>query len=169
MNPFVILKRNKIRLCIYMLLFISNASCGQNRISISDKDKECIVLYDVQGLKYKQLWRFNNKVVRYCYFSRKGEIIDNTTWNAEIQTTLKLKDKILSKFHVDDETFTPGTAIVLLLAMPKCNIVELRLIHGLTHSFNKEMLRVLREVEQDILVFSANPIAVVVPIKITID
>ena len=90
MNPFVILKRNKIRLCIYMLLFISNASCGQNRISISDKDKESIVLYDVQGLKYKQIWRFNNKVVRDCYFSRKGEIIDSTTWNVEIQTTLKL-------------------------------------------------------------------------------
>ena len=169
MNPFVILKRNKIRLCIYMLLFISNASCGQNRISISDKDKESIVLYDVQGLKYKQIWRFNNKVVRYCYFSRKGEIIDSTTWNVEIQTTLKLKDKILSKFRVDDETFTPGTAGVLLLAMPKCNIVELRLIRGLTDSFNKEMLRVLREVEQDILVFSANPIAVIVPIRITID
>ena len=45
----------------------------------------------------------------------------------------------------------------------------LRLIRGLTDSFNKEMLRVLREVEQDILVFSANPIAVIVPIRITID
>ena len=169
MYPFVILKRNKIRLCIYLLLFISNASCGQNRISISDKDKESIVLYDVQGLKYEQLWRFNNTIVRDCYFTRKGEFIDNATWNVEIQTLLKLKDKILCKFRVDDETFTPGTAGVLLLAMPKCNIVELRLIRGLTDSFNKEMLRVLREVEQDILVFSANPIAVIVPIRITID
>ena len=64
MNPFVILKRNKIRLCIYMLLFFSNASCGQNRIVISDKEQDSVVLYDVQGLKYKQIWRFNNKVVR---------------------------------------------------------------------------------------------------------
>lgn len=169
MNPFVILKRNKIRLCMSMLLFFSNVSCGQNRISISDKEQESVVLYDVQGLKYEQLWRFNNTIVRDCYFTRKGEFIDNATWNVEIQTLLKLKDKILSKFRVDDETFTPGTAIVLLLTMPKCNIVELRLIHGLTHSFNKEMLRVLREVEQDILVFSDNPIAVFVPIRITID
>ena len=51
MNPFVILKRNKIRLCIYMLLFFSNASCGQNRIVISDKEQDSVVLYDVQGLK----------------------------------------------------------------------------------------------------------------------
>ena len=167
MNPFVILKRNKIRLCIYMLLFISNASCGQNRISISDKDKESIVLYDVQGLKYKQIWRFNNKVVRYCYFSRKGEIIDNTTWNVEIQTLLKLKDKILRKFRVDDETFTSGTAIVLLLAVT--NILELRLARGLTSSFDKEMLRALKNVEQEVLVFSDNPIAVFIPIRITID
>ena len=169
MNPFVILKRNKIRLCIYMLLFISNASCGQNRISISDKDKESIVLYDVQGLKYEQLWRFNNTIVRDCYFSRKGEIIDNATWNVEIQTLLKLKDKILCKFRVDDETFTPGTAGVLLLAMPKCNIVELRLARGLTSSFDKELLRVLKDVEQEVLVFSDKPIAVFIPIRITID
>ena len=169
MNPFVILKRNKIRLCIYMLLFISNASCGQNRIVISDKEQESSVLYDVQGLKYEQLWRFNNTIVRDCYFSRKGEIIDNATWNVEIQTLLKLKDKILSKFRVDDETFTPGTAGVLLLAMPKCNIVELRLAHGLTSSFDKEMLRVLKDVEQEVLVFSDKPIAVFIPIRITID
>ena len=45
MNPFVILKRNKIRLCIYMLLFFSNASCGQNRIVISDKEQDSVVLY----------------------------------------------------------------------------------------------------------------------------
>ena len=169
MNPFVILKRNKIRLCIYMLLFISNASCGQNRIVISDKDKESIVLYDVQGLKYKQIWRFNNKVVRDCYFTRKGEIIDNATWNVEIQTLLKLKDKILRKFRVDDETFTSGTAIVLLLAVPKSNILELRLARGLTSSFDKELLRVLKDVEQEVLVFSDKPIAVFIPIRITID
>ena len=169
MNPFVILKRNKIRLCIYMLLFISNASCGQNRIVISDKEQESSVLYDVQGLKYEQLWRFNNKVVRYCYFSRKGEIIDNTTWNVEIQTLLKLKDKILRKFRVDDETFTSGTAIVLLLAVPKSNILELRLARGLTSSFDKELLRVLKDVEQEVLVFSDKPIAVFIPIRITID
>ena len=64
MNPFVILKRNKIRLCMSMLLFFSNVSCGQNRISISDKEQESVVLYDVQGLKYEQLWRFNNTIVR---------------------------------------------------------------------------------------------------------
>ena len=169
MNPFVILKRNKIRLCIYMLLFFSNASCGQNRIVISDKEQDSVVLYDVQGLKYKQIWRFNNKVVRDCYFSRKGEIIDNATWNVEIQTLLKLKDKILRKFRVDDETFTSGTAIVLLLAVPKSNILELRLARGLTSSFDKELLRVLKDVEQEVLVFSDKPIAVFIPIRITID
>ena len=169
MNPFVILKRNKIRLCIYMLLFISNASCGQNRIVISDKEQESSVLYDVQGLKYEQLWRFNNTIVRDCYFSRTGEIIDNATWNVEIQTLLKLKDKILRKFRVDDETFTSGTAIVLLLAVPKSNILELRLARGLTSSFDKELLRVLKDVEQEVLVFSDKPIAVFIPIRITID
>ena len=160
MNPFVILKRNKIRLCMYMLLFFSNVSCGQNRTVISDKEQESIVLYDVQGLKYEQLWRFNNTIVRDCYFTRKGEFIDNATWNVEIQTLLKLKDKILRKFRVDDETFTSGTAIVLL---------ELRLARGLTSSFDKEMLRVLKNVEQEVLVFSDNPIAVFIPIRITID
>ena len=169
MNPFVILKRNKIRLCMSMLLFFSNVSCGQNRISISDKEQESVVLYDVQGLKYEQLWRFNNIIVRDCYFTRKGELIDNATWNVEIQTLLKLKDKILRKFRVDDETFTSGTAIVLLLAVPKSNILELRLARGLTSSFDKEMLRVLKDVEQEVLVFSDNPIAVFIPIRITID
>ena len=86
MNPFVILKRNKIRLCMYMLLFFSNVSCGQNRTVVSDKEQESSVLYDVQGLKYEQLWRFNNTIVRDCYFTRKGEFIDNATWNVEIQT-----------------------------------------------------------------------------------
>lgn len=169
MNPFVILERNKIRLCMYMLLFFSNVSCGQNRSVISDKEQESIVLYDVQGLKYEQLWRFNNTIVRDCYFTRKGEFIDNATWNVEIQTLLKLKDKILRKFRVDDETFTSGTAIVLLLAVPKSNILELRLARGLTSSFDKEMLRVLKDVEQEVLVFSDNPIAVFIPIRITID
>ena len=76
---------------------------------------------------------------------------------------------ILRKFRVDDETFTSGTAIVLLLAVPKSNILELRLARGLTSSFDKEMLRVLKDVEQEVLVFSDNPIAVFIPIRITID
>ena len=45
---------------MYMLLFFSNVSCGQNRTVISDKEQENVVLYDVQGLKYEQLWRLNN-------------------------------------------------------------------------------------------------------------
>ena len=36
-------------------------------------------------------------------------------------------------------------------------------------SFDKEMLRVLKDVEQEVLVFSDNPIAVFIPIRITID
>ena len=58
---------------------------------------------------------------------------------------------------------------MLLLAVPKSNILELRLARGLTSSFDKEMLRVLKDVEQEVLVFSDKPIAVFIPIRITID
>ena len=88
---------------------------------------ETEVLYDIEGIAYKQVWRKDGKVVRSCYLTRSGQKVENATWCVDTQWVSTLADKVLDKIRFDYANCTNVRGIVLLLAVPELNIAELRL------------------------------------------
>lgn len=143
------MKRLFLCICIY-LSFVPLVLWGQSRAGLQPSKLETEVLYDIEGIAYKQVWRKDGKVVRSCYLTRSGQEIENATWRVDMQLLSTLADKVLDKIRFDDVNCTNGWGIVLLLAVPELNIAELRLTDVLPLGYKTMLLKAVREAESDI-------------------
>ena len=143
------MKRLFLCICIFLSL-VPVDLWGQNKTGLQSSKLETEVLYDVEGIAYKQVWRKDGEVVRCCYLTRSGQKVENATWCVDTQWVSTLADKVLDKIRFDDANCTNVRGIVLLLAVPKLNIAELRLTDVLPKEYKEMLLRAVRDAESDI-------------------
>ena len=141
---------------------------GQNRAGLQPSKLETEVLYDIEGIAYKQVWRKDGEVVRCCYLTRSGQKVENATWCLDTQWVSTLADKVLDKIRFDYANCTNVRGIVLLLAVPELNIAELRLTDVLPVKYKTMLLKAVREVESDITGLEGDaPILAHFPVRFT--
>ena len=161
------MKRLILCICIFLSL-IPIALWGQSKMGLQVSKLETEVLYDIEGIAYKQVWRKDGKVVRSCYLTRSGQKVENATWCVDTQWVSTLADKVLDKIRFDYANCTNVRGIVLLLAVPELNIAELRLTDVLPVEYKEMLLRAVREVESDITDLEGDaPILALFPVRFT--
>lgn len=154
-------------ICIFLNL-VSVDLWGQNRVGLQPSKLETEVLYDVEGIAYKQVWRKDGEVVRCCYLTRSGQKVVNATWCLDTQWVSTLADKVLDKIRFDDANCTNVRGIVLLLAVTELNIAELRLTDVLPKEYKEMLLRAVRDAESDISGLEGDtPILALFPVRFT--
>lgn len=107
------MKRLFLCICIFLSL-VPVDLWGQNKTGLQSSKLETEVLYDVEGIAYKQVWRKDGEVVRCCYLTRSGQKVENATWCLDTQWVSTLADKVLDKIRFDDAHCTNVRGIVLL-------------------------------------------------------
>ena len=163
------MKRLLLCICIFLSL-IPLVLWGQNKAGLQPSKLETEVLYDIEGIAYKQVWRKDGMVVRTCYLTRSGQEIENATWRVDVQLLSTLEDKVLDKIRFDDVSCTNVWGIVLLLAVPKLNIAELRLTDVLPLGYKAMLLKAVREAESDITDLEGDaPMLALFPVRFTTD
>ena len=90
------MKRLFLCICIFLSL-VPVDLWGQNKTGLQSSKLETEVLYDVEGIAYKQVWRKDGEVVRCCYLTRSGQKVENATWCVDTQWVSTLADKVLDK------------------------------------------------------------------------
>ena len=161
------MKRLFLCICIFLSL-VPVVLWGQNRAGLQSSKLETEVLYDIEGIAYKQVWRKDGEVVRCCYLTRSGQKVENATWCVDTQWVSTLADKVLDKIRFDYTNCTNVRGIVLLLAVPKLNIAELRLTDVLPVEYKEMLLRAVREVESNITDLEGDaPILALFPVRFT--
>ena len=161
------MKRLILCICIFLSL-IPIDLWGQSKMGLQPSKLETEVLYDIEGIAYKQVWRKDGKVVRSCYLTRSGQKVENATWCVDTQWVSTLADKVLDKIRFDYANCTNVRGIVLLLAVPELNIAELRLTDVLPVEYKEMLLRAVREVESDITDLEGDaPILALFPVRFT--
>ena len=161
------MKRLFLCICIFLSL-VPVDLWGQNRAGLQPSKLETEVLYDIEGIAYKQVWRKDGEVVRCCYLTRSGQKVENATWCVDTQWVSTLADKVLDKIRFDYANCTNVRGIVLLLAVPELNIAELRLTDVLPVKYKTMLLKAVREVESDITGLEGDaPILAHFPVRFT--
>ncbi len=94
------MKRLFLCICIFLSL-VPVVLWGQNRAGLQSSKLETEVLYDIEGIAYKQVWRKDGEVVRCCYLTRSGQKVENATWCVDTQWVSTLADKVLDKIRFD--------------------------------------------------------------------
>lgn len=143
------MKRLFLCICIFLSL-IPIDLWGQSKMGLQPSKLETEVLYDIEGIAYKQVWWKDGKVVRSYYLTRSGQEIENATWSMDVHWVSTLADKVLDKIRFDYANCTNVRGIVLLLAVPELNIAELRLTDVLPVKYKTMLLKAVREAESDI-------------------
>ena len=161
------MKRLFLCICIFLSL-VPVDLWGQNKTGLQSSKLETEVLYDVEDIAYKQVWRKDGEVVRCCYLTRSGQKVENATWCVDTQWVSTLADKVLDKIRFDYANCTNVRGIVLLLAVPELNIAELRLTDVLPVKYKTMLLKAVREVESDITGLEGDaPILAHFPVRFT--
>ena len=161
------MKRLFLCICIFLSL-VPVVLWGQNKTGLQSSKLEIEVLYDVEGIAYKQVWRKDGEVVRCCYLTRSGQKVENATWCVDTRWVPTLADKVLDKIRFDDANCTNVRGIVLLLAVPKLNIAELRLTDVLPKEYKEMLLKAVRDAESDISGLEGDaPMLALFPVRFT--
>ena len=161
-----IINRDIVYLLIFFVLFVSAHSQKRDKEAFTLMRK--ITKYDAEGLKYVSITKKDCIALKTCYYTRKGDSIDSFCWKINEKTINTIRDKILSEFVVNDYTYASGKAIILLMAVPLSKSIELRLIKGLSPSFNKELIKVLKKIECNIVfTFEDKPIIFPFAVELT--
>ena len=161
------MKRLFLCICIFLSL-VPVDLWGQNKTGLQSSKLETEVLYDVEGIAYKQVWKKDGEVVRCCYLTRSGQKVENATWCVDTQWVSTLADKVLDKIRFDYTNCTNVRGIVLLLAVPKLDIAELRLTDVLPKEYKEMLLKAVRDAESDISGHEGDaPILALFPVRFT--
>ena len=161
------MKRLFLCICIY-LSFVPLVLWGQSKTGLQPSKLETEVLYDVEGIAYKQVWRKDGEVVRCCYLTRSGQKVENATWSMDEHWVSTLADNVLDKIRFDYANCTNVRGIVLLLAVPELNIAELRLTDVLPVKYKTMLLKDVREAESDITGLEGDvPMLALFPVRFT--
>ena len=155
--------------CVFIFLsFVPFVLWGQSKTGLQASKLETEVLYDIEGIAYKQVWRKDGEVVRCCYLTRSGQKVGNATRSVDMQLVSTLGDNVLDKIRFDDANCANVRGIVLLLAVPKLNIAELRLTDVLPKEYKEMLLRAVRDAESDISGLEGDtPILALFPVRFT--
>ena len=155
--------------CVFIFLsFVPFVLWGQSKTGLQASKLETEVLYDIEGIAYKQVWRKDGEVVRCCYLTRSGQKVENATRCLDTQWVSTLADKVLDKIRFDYANCTNVRGIVLLLAVPELNIAELRLTDVLPKEYKEMLLRAVRDAESDISGLEGDtPILALFPVRFT--
>ena len=109
----------RLFLCICLFLsFVPLVLWGQSKTGLQASKLETEVLYDIEGIAYKQVWRKDGKVVRTCYLTRSGQEIENATWSMDVHWVSTLADKVLDKIRFDDANCTNVRGIAFCWLFP---------------------------------------------------
>ena len=141
-----------------ILLLSTNIYCQsvnlQKKDSLGNKTG-LYKVYDIEHIRYSETMFVNNKAEYTNYFSRKGDTIFVTNWSFNTTAMTKIREKILNNFIVNDFTYASGSASLLLLVDCEKKIFEIRIMRGITESFNNELLRVINKIEKDLVFICA--------------
>ncbi len=139
----------KFNVILTILLFSVNIYCQNNEMTNSKNTLE--VRYDIEGIKLVEIMRIDGEVKYAHYFSRQGDTISVHNWRINLSATDRVKAKIKENFIVNDLTYTRSMASLLLILDFENNIFEIRIEGGINQDFNKELLRVIKEIEKDLI------------------
>lgn len=158
MNLYKIITANKRLITLIILLTQMSLSYhvyGKNLTFCIVKDTIVeSVKYDINNKIYLKTILDEQKGKHQIYFDEKGTPIEEYDWNVSSETIRKIQDLIVSEFKISDETYSSGTAIVLLIA--NMDKIEFRIIKGLTEEYNTELQRVLKKIEERIVFLRKN-------------
>lgn len=151
-------------------IYCQNANLHNNNDTLYNKT-DVSVKYDIDNIKYIETMYVNNDVKYIWYFSRNGDTISVYNWQMNVTTIKKIKEKILNNFSINDLTYAKGSAVLLLIFDCEKDIFEIRIIKGITQHFNKELLRVINNIEKDLVFICTNDckMPIVTPIAIRLN
>ena len=141
---------------IFKLLLISYlsmpvyANC-QNIIQYSKDSLKNELGYDIEHIKYIEMYVDNNGVKQTNYFTRCGDTIALFDWRIDISLIKKIKAHVLRNFVINEFTEAQGNAVLLLILDFKNEVYEIRVIRGITQGFNNELLRAINKIEKDLI------------------
>lgn len=164
-----------MKIFVVFLFMLSTVACiSSKRVLQDNKDSfSNKIKYDVENIKYLELTYANNELISSNYYTRCGNIISLYDWEIDVSIIKKIKEYILRNFVIDEFTEASGSAVLLLILDFDKNIHEIRVIRGITLGFNKELLRVTREIENDsIAIFTQNceaPMPIITPFTIRLN
>lgn len=150
-------------LLIFLLAFFYKGFCQENvligneidHVNLLDSSGNKIGLwieYDIENIKYSET-RYSkpNKVDYTKYFTRNGTEIKKYSWRINSFSLNRLIESTKNNFIYDDLSAGVGSAILLLIADCKNNIFEIRIIKGVSKGFNNELLRVTKDLENNLI------------------
>ena len=142
---------------ITQILFLSVTVYCQDtgqiiRIDSLGNNTEVMTLYDVENIKYSEVY-FVNDSIKDAYFSRKGDTISVYDWGVDDTIIKRIQGQLVRKYYVTDETYIHGGGgpTFYLILDYKRNVFELRDIRRITEGIDKEMIRLAHEVEKDLI------------------
>ena len=105
--------------------------------------------YDIDGKIYFKTILDEHGRQHDIYYDRNTTPIEGYHWDVAPETIEEIQKKITSKFRIIDGHHNSGVAEILLIA--NAGNVELRIVHGSSAEFNKELQRAVKMAEKDIV------------------
>jgi len=132
--------------------FKSNEKAHLNRLDSSGNKIGLWIEFDIENIKYSETkYSKPNKVEYVKYFTRNGKEIRKYSWKINSCSLNRLIESIKNKFIYDDLSAGTGSAILLLIADCNNNVFEIRVIKGVSKGFNNEIIRVTKELENNLI------------------
>lgn len=141
-------------LLVLQILCLSVSIYSQNT-NLNNK-KDLRTEYDIENIKLSETMRVNNQIEYTNYFSRQGDTISVYDWAINVKSIKRIQENILDNFILNDFTYANGSASMLLLIDYERNIFEIRIMRGITDNFNKELLRVINNLENKLILICSS-------------
>lgn len=139
----------KLFLILYLVIPVY-ANC-QSILQYTVDSIRSEIMYDIEHIKYMEISVDNNGVKHTNYYTRGGDTISLFDWRIKVSVIERIKEQILRNFIIDEFTEAQGNAVLLLILDFKKEVYEIRIIRGITQGFNKELLRVIKKIESELI------------------
>ena len=158
---------------IYGQMLIDNTDCLKRDNTISEKFSIQERL-DIEDIKVSEIGHSSSNKIEYKkYFSREGKEITDYVWGIDIKIKKKIQNRIKELFNFNDRTECVGTSLLLLLIDNENDVFEIRVIKGITDEYNKELLKAVKILEENIVCVCSETlpkaVAVLFPLNLTIE
>jgi hypothetical protein len=108
--------------------------------------------YDIENIKYLEIKYSAPDEIEYKnYFTRSGKVIKKYSWSINLVSLNKIREAIKNDFVVDDTTWGSGRSLLLLMIDVESDNYEIRIIKGIHYDFNKELQRVIKKIEKNLI------------------
>lgn len=130
------------------------------------------ILFDVDSVKYKEVvYSDSGDVSSVKLFKSDGKEISEYIENTDTIIANRIKKKIKSNFNWKNINPPNGQGVVFVFIVSTCQgeIMDVRLLQGIHPSFNNEIKRATKQLEEDIICLCPNeskvPILIILPIE----